>query len=338
MREYIVYYPGYFIIVILVTKLNSGGVKIIMQNCLKTTIKVLFLFGLLGVLAASNSAANPEQLPSGITVHSGLSYSEEVPDLTLQLFLPKQAEEPVPCVIVIQGGGFSASAGNRLLSTAIYLAEHGFAAAMIAYRGRPEHQCFDTVADTKTAVRFIRKISAEYPIDPDRIGAVGRSAGATLTALLAVTGGMDTFEGKGGHAEFSSNIQAGVAFAGVFDFVARFTDSQHIELQDRIENIIQRNEEWIGTPFSPESELWKTFSAINHIDPYDAPILFVHCKNDATVPWLQSQSMYEKMRGVGIEAAITYYETGGHGFQLDDPNQPLSEMVEFFKVHLASTD
>ena len=306
-----------------------------MQDRLKLTMKGLFTLGVISVLAISNTAATAEQPLSEITVHTGLSYSEENPELTLELYLPKQTEERVPCVIVIQGGGFSAAAGNRLRSTAIYLAEHGFAAAMIAYRGRPDHQCFDTVADTKTAVRYIRKISAEYPIDPDRIGAVGRSAGATLTALLAITGGVDTFEGKGGHPEFSSRIQAGVAFAGVFDFVARYTDPQQIELQNRIENIIQRNEEWIGTPFSPESDLWKTISAINHVDQHDAPILFLHCKNDATVPWLQSQAMYENMRSVGIEAEITYYETGGHGFQLEEPNQPLAEMVQFFRVHLA---
>ncbi len=305
-----------------------------MQNRSKMTMKGLFTLSVIGVIAISNTAATNEQFPSEITVHPDLSYSEENPDLTLQLYLPKLTEERVPCVIVIQGGGFSAAAGNRLRSTANYLAENGFAAAMIAYRGRPDHQCFDTVADTKTAVRYIRKISAEYPIDPDRIGAVGRSAGATLTALLAVTGGVDTFEGKGGHSEFSSSIQAGVAFAGVFDFVARFTDPRQIELQNHIENIIKRNEEWIGTPFSPESDLWKIVSAINHVEPNDAPILFLHCKNDATVPWLQSQIMYEKMRDVGIEAEITYYETGGHGFQLEEPNQPLAEMVEFFKVHL----
>jgi len=42
------------------------------------------------------------------------------------------------------------------------------------------------MADVTTAVRFLRKVSGEYGIDPNRIGVLGRSAGATLAALLAV--------------------------------------------------------------------------------------------------------------------------------------------------------
>jgi len=55
----------------------------------------------------------------------------------------------------------------------------------VAYRGQPSHAYRDTIADTKTAVRYLRCVSGEYGIGPDRIAAMDRSAGAALAILLA---------------------------------------------------------------------------------------------------------------------------------------------------------
>jgi len=62
-------------------------------------------------------------------------------------------------------------------------------------------------------------------------------------------------------------------------------------------------------------------------------MLFLHCKDDSTVPWLQSQEMHEKMKAAGIESSTVYYETGGHGYK-DLGEKPKAEMVRFFQKHL----
>lgn len=271
------------------------------------------------------------------TVHKGLVYSR--PDsradepLKLDLFLPSDSARPLPCVVVIQGGGFRSQDGQRFRPFAVYLAKRGFAAALIAYRGIPGHPYRDTLADVKAAVRFIRSVSGQYNLDPDRIGAVGRSAGGTLAALLAVTGDEKDLEGDGGHAEYSSRIQAAVAYAGVFDFVARFTDPRQIDLQPRLETKKQTNGQWIGAPFSPENEHWLRASAVNHVDKNDPPILLVHCKDDATVPWPQSRDMHAKLTQAGVAAEVMYYETGGHGFQ-NLKKESQAAMVLFFRKNL----
>lgn len=265
---------------------------------------------------------------TGFTVEKDLTYSNS--GMTLDLFLPKEASTPVPCVIVIQGGGFNAQDGQRFRPFAEYLASHGFAAALIAYRGRPDHTYLDTMADMKASVRFVRKVSGNYRIDPERIGATGRSAGGTLAALLAVTGGMEDFEGSEGHAGYSSRIQAAVAYAGVFDFVARFTDPRHIALQPNVKSKIESNGDWVGPAFSADNPEWIRASAIRHVDKNDPPVLFLQCKDDSTVPWLQSQEMYEAMKSAGAEASIHYYEKGGHGFN-GLAEEPMAEMVKFFR-------
>jgi acetyl esterase/lipase len=248
----------------------------------------------------------------------------------MDLFLPKAADEPTACVIVIQGGGFAAQDGQKFRRFAEYFSQHGFAAALIAYRGRPDHEYRDTVADVKAAVRYVRKVSTQYNIDSDRIGAMGRSAGGTLAAVLGVTGGVEELEGDAGPPGFSSRIQAAVALAGVFDFVSRFTDKQQIALQPKVDSKIVSNGQWIGPPFSPTDEHWLRASAINHVDEEDPPILFLSCRDDATVPWIQSQEMFEAMKEAGADPAIRLYETGGHSFGTLG-EEPMAEMVRFFK-------
>jgi len=293
------------------------------------TLKIVALF----VASFSLVSAVKGEEVGAYRVHEDLVYSSQDRDLALDLFLPEGTGGPYPCVIVIQGGGFRAQDGQRFRWVAEYLAGRGFAAALIAYRGTPKHTYLDTVADTKAAVRYVRRMSARYGIDPDRIGATGSSAGGTLAALLAVTGDDPEFERQVGNQEYSSRIQAAVTYSGVFDFVGRFTEQSQIELQPNIDAKIISNGAWVGQPFSTDSEAWRNASAINHVDSDDPPILFVHCKDDATVPWPQSQLMWEKMRDEGIDSSVLYYETGGHGYK-GVGEKRLAAMVEFFRERL----
>ena len=286
-----------------------------------------------GLTVSPASGAEQSDGNDRFTVRTGLAFCDVDPQLCLDLYLPKQDGGPVPCVMVIQGGGFLPQDGQRFRPFASYLAEHGMAAALIAYRGRPDHKYRDTVADVKAAVRFVREVGGQYNIDVDRIGAMGRSAGGTLAGLLAVTGGMPEFEGDGGHAEYSSRIQAAVAYAGVFDFVARFTDPEQIALQPMHVKKKETNGEWIGAAFSPDDSDWLAASAIRHVDKDDSPVLFLHCRNDTTVPWIQSRDMCAKMREAGVASSVKYYATGGHGFK-NLGEEPMADMVGFFRKAL----
>jgi acetyl esterase/lipase len=277
-----------------------------------------------------------------VGIVKGLQYSDADDGLKLDLYLPVLADsdqEPglvpgvpglVPCVIVIQGGGFRAQDGQRFRPFAQYLAERGFAAALIGYRGTPRHRYMDTVADMKAAVRYVRDAGPRYKIDPERIGAMGRSAGGTLAALLAVTGDVKELEGTGGHEQQSARIKAAVAYAGVFDFVSRFTDERQLLMQPNHRRKLVSNGEWIGSPLGKEDSDWLKASAVSHVDALDAPMLLIHCKDDSTVPWLQSQQMADRLKAAGVDCQLKYYETGGHGFNgLGD--EPKAEMVKYFR-------
>ncbi|MEQ9217876.1 MAG: alpha/beta hydrolase [Cyclobacteriaceae bacterium] len=256
---------------------------------------------------------------SGFQVYKDLGFSPADNSLTLDLFIPNGLTQSTPCIVVIKGGGFLSQDGQPFRFIAEYIAQNNYIAALISYRGRPDHTYETTLADIRASITYVKNNSDHYNINPNRIGAVGRSAGGTLAALMAVD------------PDKNSKIHAAVAYAGVFDFESRFTDSLQIALQPEIQKKIISNGEWVGVPFATQDKHWRRVSAISHVDADDPPIFFMHCKDDRTVPWPQSQAMYDKMIDAGIHAEIRYFETGGHGFRVGSREVWLAPMMDFFK-------
>ncbi|MBX3175896.1 MAG: alpha/beta hydrolase [Candidatus Hydrogenedentes bacterium] len=254
----------------------------------------------------------PEPLDGAVSVYRSLpfaAYGEAT--LLLDLYVPASTPEPVPCIVVIPGGGFRPQVKDRFGDTARRFAEAGFAAASIGYRGWPEHPFPAAVHDTKAAVRFLRAKAGLLSIDPARIGAFGQSAGGHLAAMLAVSDHPD-LEGDGGNAGVSSRVQAAVTYAGVFDFIERFRESNENENNPEKR---RTNGAWIGEPFSPESAVWRQASPYYHVSTGDAPMLLAHCKDDRTVYWKQSERMYEAMKAVRPESRLLLFEAGGHNLR-----------------------
>ena len=97
-------------------------------------------------------------------------------------------------------------------------AKNGFVAIAINYRLTTEAKFPANIQDCKAAVRWLRANADKYNIDPDKIAAMGTSAGGHLAALLATTSNAKDLEGDGGNAEFSSKIQAAVPMGAQTNF------------------------------------------------------------------------------------------------------------------------
>ena len=122
--------------------------------------------------------------------------------LQLDLYLPKQpAEDLVPGVIVIRGGGWRQGDKEGFAHIAGYLAAEGLAAASIEYRVPPEATFPAAIYDIKAAVRWMRANGEEYAINTEQIGAIGGSAGAQLVALLGASHDVSSLEGDGGRQD-----------------------------------------------------------------------------------------------------------------------------------------
>ena len=97
------------------------------------------LLAVLVLLAATGQA--PETLNDHVSVYRSLefvAYSDEA--LQLDLYVPRDSSNPVPAIVVIPGGGFRPQTKEKFSAEAQRLAEAGFAAASIGYRGAPENR------------------------------------------------------------------------------------------------------------------------------------------------------------------------------------------------------
>ncbi len=103
---------------------------------------------------------------------------------------PKGEQSPVPAVLVCPGGGYGslgiASGGMDVVG---WLNERGIAGVYLKYRVPKRHQGFPMhhhpLQDIQRAVSLLRSRSDELGIAPDKIGAIGFSAGGNLCAMLA---------------------------------------------------------------------------------------------------------------------------------------------------------
>lgn len=103
---------------------------------------------------------------------------------SLMLFLLKDAEKPVPFVIVCPGGGYSILSWNKEgTDIAEWLNSIGVSAAVLKYRC-PNNRA-GALADAQRSIRLARESSKDWNIDPQKIGMLGFSAGGHLTAVCS---------------------------------------------------------------------------------------------------------------------------------------------------------
>jgi acetyl esterase/lipase len=265
------------------------------------------------------AAADPEgqalrrALPASVKVERDIVYARYgAREVKLDLYLPKQpASGKIPCIVVVHGGGWRSGDKARFAHIAGALAEQGFAAACIGYRLLPEVEFPAPILDCKAAVRWVRAHAAQHGLDPDRIGAIGGSAGGHLVAMLGTSDAVAALEGNGGNAGVSSRVQAVVAMATPAD-MTRMGDRQNLN-----------------------ADLAKLISPVTQVSKNAAPVLLLHGTKDALVPMAQSELLIEKYRQAGAKAELVKIDGGVHAFWNGAHfDQTMQLAVKFFRTNL----
>ncbi len=107
-------------------------------------------------------------------------------------YLPAPDKATGTAIVIAPGGGHRVLClGHEGYALGEWFAEHGIAAFVLKYRLAREPESKYTVddhamADTRRAIRMVRSRSAEWKINPERIGVLGFSAGGELAALAAM--------------------------------------------------------------------------------------------------------------------------------------------------------
>jgi acetyl esterase/lipase len=265
--------------------------------------------------------------PAGIAFEKDIKYGTGGgEDLKLDLARPEKASGRLPCVVVIHGGAWRAGNKSMHVKQTWDFAQRGYVAATVGYRFCPKHLFPAQVEDVKCAVRFLRAHADEYGLDPDRIGAVGFSAGAHLSMMLGVMGKDDGLEGDGGWPDQSSQVQAVVAYFGPTDMAAAdIPDVSKPLLRDLIG----------GTP-QEKPEEHKRASPITYASAGDAPTLIFQGTKDPLVPHTQAYKMVDALTAAGVPGRAELIVGAGHGWGGKDLERTVNETYAFFDEHLKS--
>jgi len=221
--------------------------------------------------------------------------------LVLNLWQPKERlANPVPAIIYIHGGGWELK-GHAFCSywCARYAAK-GYVCATIEYRTSNEAFFPAAVEDAKCAVRWIRANAEKYNVDPNAIAVVGQSAGAHLALMVGYTDD-GTFDGNGGHPEYSSRVQAVVDNYGPSDLAA-----------ENVRNISVVPEFLEGKSYEEAPDLYVAASPVTYITPDDPPTLIFHGTVDGIVPVAQSDELAAKLKANGVPCLYDRQEGWDH--------------------------
>jgi pectinesterase len=273
-------------------------------------ITCVFAIGIAAIASGQEKSVEAPsfKLPAGVTLVPDLPYARYgTRELKLDLYRPSSGKGPFPGVVFIFGGGWARGNRSSFQRQAAYLATKGFVSATIDYRLSGEAPYPAAVYDCKAAVRWMRANAGKYKIDPQKIAASGGSAGGQLAALLGTTGDVRTLEGDGGNSNFSSRVQAVVAFNGVYDFVSHM-------VRTKTQLSIQNMTEFLGGTLNQVPELYVEASPVAHVSATSAPFLILHGTGDTTVPYTQALEMQKALQSVGVTAELFSAKDANHGF------------------------
>ena len=251
-------------------------------------------------------------------------------DLKMDLIVPKarRGHAPCPAVIWICGGAYRVVNRSVWLPEMLRFARAGYVVASIEYRTGNEAVFPAQLMDVKSAVRFLRAHAEEFCVDPERIYAMGESAGGTMASLLGATGETREFD-RGDHLDASSAVQGVVDYYGVVDLSGASAERDRKAAKDSRSNDVPyfAFEEFLGVGYTEADA--RMASAKAYITPRTPPFMILHGEKDAVVPPEQSQALYETLESNGVPCDFLMLAGAGHGDDLFYQDEVTDRVIGF---------
>jgi acetyl esterase/lipase len=267
----------------------------------------------LGVL--SLRAQGPAVDPGNLRVEKDIVFGKGgTKDLTLDVYRPPTGVTSKRMAIVhLFGGGFFVGNKNAgyIINDAKALGARGYTSISANYRLQQESLWPAQIHDTKAAIRWTRANAEKLGVDANRIVVAGYSAGGMLALMAAGTKGRPEFEGEGGNAGVSSEVNACI---GVYPLASA-------QIAVGLFGQGQATPEKIAAA-SPTSYITKDF----------APTIFIHGTNDGTVNVQSSIDFFTKLHALGVPSTMTLIQGADHAFDNNAPDavELMAQSIDLF--------
>jgi acetyl esterase/lipase len=289
---------------------------------LKIKIRVLFLLLLVGVsfiLIAHQRDLAP--------VEENVSYGTAQGEPLLLDVIRTPATGLRPAIVFVHGGGWLGGDKKDFRPLAQGFARRGYVCFSLNYRlvNATDHHFPAQLDDVQRAVRWIRANAVRYGVDPDRIGAVGASAGGHLVALL---GTLDTRDNQPPELNaYSSRVECVVDMYGPTDLTSKFPSDP-----GKVPELVYRLMD--GTP-QQKPELYHLASPLFNVDHATVPFLIFQGALDPVVPVNQSRRLAEALKKDGVPVTYVEFPDEGHGVGRRANQEKFVAMTsEFLDAHL----
>jgi acetyl esterase/lipase len=208
---------------------------------------------------------------------------------------------PWPVSAYVHGGSWMHGDKSEAIMFADQMTSQGYLLVSINYRLYPEGKFPNMIEDVKCAIRFLRAHAGAYNLDPNRIAAMGPSAGGHLVSLLGTSDGSAGWD-MGEYLDQSSRVQAVIAMAPVTDLTRNFPNADIEAMR--------------GVGFGEDNIL--AASPITHVTVDDPPFLLIHGDRDEVVPFEQTQLMYDRLVQTNVPAQLVIVKNAGHSLTAPD--------------------
>src|SRR5690554_436212 len=229
-----------------------------------------------------------------------LPYTNNPDGPRLDIYLP-DTQGPYPVIVYVHGGGWLI--GHKrvaYMEPLFYFLEHGYALVSIDYTLSDKAEFPTQIYEVKTAIRFLREHAAAYNLQPDRMAALGDSAGGHLAALAGTSAAAGQLEDVSlGSAAQSSKIQAIVDWFGPIDFTTMQKQLREAGAPAHDLTVCTMEDLFIGADLASEPQKAKPADPTTYITADTPPFMIQHGDNDTVVPCQQSLPFAAK-----LEAAI----------------------------------
>jgi acetyl esterase/lipase len=238
-------------------------------------------------------------------------------ELALDIYRAPQDDAPV--TVYLHGGGWrrgdKADDGPRRLAP---LSACGVTVVSVNYRLAPGATFPSQLHDVKAAVRWLRANGPRLGLPTQRLGIWGASAGAYLGSLLALTAGVDRFEGTaGGNLDQSSAVQAVVHWFGQSDLVA---SASRTEVEARLLPFAFEASLLGVTDVAAAADKASELSLLSWVSPSAPPFLIAHGDRDHVILPSEGEALHHALVRAGADSRFELLGGTGHeGAGFDRP-------------------
>lgn len=244
-------------------------------------------------------------------------------NLRLDLYMPADVQAP-RLLVWVHGGAWSQ--GTKDDNVPKGFVEHGVATASVDFRQSTDARFPAQVHDIKAAIRFLRAKAPAYGYRIDKIAIAGSSSGGHLAALVGVTNGHQSLEGRvGNYLSESSSVQAIVDYFGASNLMTILAQSTPFGLNMRRPAL----ERLLGALPDQARELAELASPVVHVDRNDPPLMLLHGDQDPQMPINQAHELQGAYERLGLDVHFDVVHGAAHGGAVFYSPDHLKPVLEF---------